>query len=92
MNFYANITSLYARVLPGDEMMAQMKVFIIAHVPEELLQSWLQHVRDFDVAHAGCHFEIVADCPDMSLKDMLLHLSIDPSLTFTALIDRARKP
>ncbi len=38
-----------------------MKVFIRATIPPELQQKWLQHVRDFDAANPGCHFEVMVD-------------------------------
>lgn len=37
--------------------MEKVKIFTVAHVPPALEQAWLQHLRDFDTAHAGCHFE-----------------------------------
>jgi hypothetical protein len=39
------------------------KIVTVAHIPEALEGQWLQHVRDFDVAHPGCHFEVLADSP-----------------------------
>jgi hypothetical protein len=36
-----------------------VKIFTVAHLPPELRQVWLQHLRDFDTAHPGCHFEVV---------------------------------
>ena len=38
-----------------------MKIFTVAEIPDELAQDWLQHLRDFDTAHPGCHFQVVAD-------------------------------
>jgi hypothetical protein len=67
-----------------------VKVFIVAHLPEALTQAWLQHLRDFDVAHPGCHFEIMADAPEMSLVDMLKELQVTPGLTFQQIIERGR--
>jgi hypothetical protein len=64
------------------------KVFITAHIPPELEKAWLQHVRDFDVAHEGCHFDIAMDAPEMSLKEMINKLQVDPALNFTQLFER----
>lgn len=38
-----------------------MKIYIVADVPDDLAKPWLQHLRDFDVAHPGCHFQIIGD-------------------------------
>lgn len=59
-----------------------VKVFTVAHVPEHLTQAWLQHLRDFDVAHPDCHFEVMADAPEMSFVDMLHQVRVTPGLTF----------
>ena len=58
------------------------KVFTIAHVPDELAQAWLQHLRDFDVAHPGCHFEVMQET-DVSLREAVEMLKVEPGLTFT---------
>jgi hypothetical protein len=65
------------------------KVFTVAHVPEALVQAWLQHLRDFDVAHPGCHFEVMADAPEMSFMDMLRQVQVTPGLTFQQIIERS---
>jgi hypothetical protein len=64
------------------------KVFTIAHVPDELVRSWLQHLRDFDTAHPGCHFEVVADSPDATVTQMIKALDLDPPLVFTTIFER----
>lgn len=66
----------------------RVKSLMAAHVPQELLQQWLQHVRDFDTANPGCHFEIVMDAPNLSIAEMIEKLRIDPELTITEVIDR----
>jgi hypothetical protein len=68
------------------------KVFIIAHIPPELEQAWLQHVRDFDTAHSGCHIEIgVEPSSDVPITEAVEMLRIDPALTFTKIYDRKRR-
>ena len=37
-----------------------VKVQLTADVPQDLMQALLQHMRDFDSAHPGCHFQILA--------------------------------
>jgi hypothetical protein len=41
-----------------------VKIFTCAHVPPSLEQKWLQHLRDFDAANPGCHFEVGVDGPE----------------------------
>lgn len=61
----------------GDEMktLVQLKVTMA----NELLGPFLQHVRDFDVANPGCHFEIFATAPDLPTEEVRRILErIDP--------------
>jgi hypothetical protein len=67
------------------------KTFIIAHIPPELEKAFMQHVRDFDVAHPGCHFEIGLEAPNASLADAIEILRVEPGLTFTEIFERATK-
>jgi hypothetical protein len=67
------------------------KTFIIAHVPAGLEQAFIQHVRDFDVAHPGCHFEIGLESPDLSLVEAIEMLRINPGLTLADVFTRARR-
>lgn len=67
------------------------KIFTIAHIPEELVQQWLQHLRNFDVAHPGCHFEIAIDTPpQMSVQEMTQMLVVEPGLTFADIFERRK--
>ena len=68
------------------------KVFTIATMPEELAQKWLQHLRDFDMGHPGCHFEVMVEPPaDIELVDAVRALRVDPELSFTAIFGRKKK-
>ena len=67
-----------------------VKIFTCAHVPESLEQKWLQHLRDFDTAHPGCHFEVGIDGPETSVADMVKRLTVEPGLTFTKIFERAK--
>lgn len=62
----------------------RVKIFTVAHVAPELQQKWLQHLRDFDVAHPGCHFEVMSDgAPGMSLPEIIETLQVNPGMTFS---------
>jgi hypothetical protein len=65
-----------------------IRIITIANVPDALAQPWLQHVRDFDVAHPGCHFEVMADALDMTLAQAVELLRVNPDLTFQQIFER----
>ncbi|HLY79783.1 MAG TPA: hypothetical protein VKQ70_10440 [Caulobacteraceae bacterium] len=67
------------------------KVFTLAHVPEALMQAWLQHLRDFDVAHPDCHFEVMADVPKVSFGEALTQVLVSPELSFQQVIERSQR-
>jgi len=67
-----------------------IKIFTVAHVPPDLAQAWLQHLRDFDTTHPGCHFEVMADAPDVPLADAVEMVRVNPGLTFTKVIERKK--
>ena len=68
-----------------------IKVFTIAHVPKDMVREWLQHLRNFDATHPGCHFEVGMDAPEVSIAEAVSALRIDPALTFTAIYSRKKK-
>lgn len=59
------------------------KIYTAADVPDDLMQQWLQHLRDFDIAHPGCHFQVFADVPDMPVGQVIEMLQVSPSLNVT---------
>ena len=65
-----------------------MKIFTVADVRNELVNDWLQHLRDFDAAHPGCHFEVLAEAPEMSLMQMIEVLRVNPDLPITEVFKR----
>ena len=67
-----------------------IKIFSIAHVLPTLENAWLQHLRDFDVAHPGCHFEVIADAPETTFNEAVEMLKISPGLSVTQIIERKR--
>jgi hypothetical protein len=71
-----------------DDASERAKFFITAHIPAALERGLLQHVRDFDTANPGCHFEIGIDGPDRPLVEMVEMLRVDPALTFTKIFER----
>ncbi len=74
----------------SDEQSVTVKIFTIAHVPDELQQAWLQHLRNFDAANPGCHFEVGIDAPDEPIGEMVKRLRVEPGLTFTQIFERAK--
>lgn len=58
------------------------KIFTVAHVHDNLAQAWLQHLRDFDTKHPGCHFEVFTEPPNASMADVIKLLQVEPGLTF----------
>jgi hypothetical protein len=48
-----------------------IKIFTVTHVPRDLAQAWLAHLRSFDVAHPCCHFEVMADAPTLPTAEMI---------------------
>jgi hypothetical protein len=58
------------------------KIFTVATITDGLEQDWLQHLRDFDIAHPGCHFRVGVSAADQrSITEIvdMLH-GIDPPL------------
>jgi hypothetical protein len=68
-----------------------MKLVVTAELPEELAQDFHQHVRDYDAAHPGCHFEIILDAPGLTVRQLVEAMQVDPPLPFQTLIERATK-
>ena len=67
----------------------RVKIFTVAHVPVELAQAWLQHLRNFDAAHRDCHFEVAAEPPpDISVAEMVEMVRVNPGLSFTKIFER----
>lgn len=65
-----------------------MKIFTVADVNEKLTTDWLQHLRNFDTEHPGCHFEVMGDAPDRSLSEIVEMMTINPNLSFTEVFER----
>jgi hypothetical protein len=67
-----------------------VRIITIANVPDGLAQAWLQHLRDFDVAHPGCHFEVMADALDLTLAQAVELVRVNPDLSFKQVFERGR--
>ena len=65
-----------------------MIIATVAHMPDELGQAWLQHLRDFDAQHPGCHFNVLGDTPDKSIAEVVKMLEVNPALTLIDIIGR----
>jgi hypothetical protein len=68
------------------------KIYTLAHIVPGLEKKWLQHLRDFDAANAGCHFEVIADQPDATLPEIVEMLRIKPGLSVVQIMERKRRP
>jgi len=64
--------------------MADDKQLIItrAFVPQALTHAWLQHLRDFDTLHPGCHFEIMLEDSGLTMREMIDKITLDPEMNF----------
>jgi hypothetical protein len=67
-----------------------MKIALQCDVPDDLANAWLQHLRDFDVAHPGCHFEVMMQADGIvPVKRMLDMLKLNPALDIMEVYERA---
>ena len=66
-------------------------IYTLARVPSALAQKWLQHLRDFDTANPGCHFEVIGDAPTLSFHEMIEVLRVNPGFSFEQVMMRERK-
>jgi hypothetical protein len=67
------------------------RIFTMAQVPPSLEREWLQHLRNFDTAHPGCHFEVIADTPHYTFREIIDLLRVNPHLPLQEIIAR-KKP
>ena len=40
----------------------------------------MQHLRDFDTTHPGCHFKVDALAPEMTIEEVRRMMDVDPPL------------
>jgi hypothetical protein len=63
-----------------------------SHLPStKLLQEFLQHVRDFDTANPGCHFEIAIEVEDVPTDKAVEWLKLNPVLDLQVVYKAAAK-
>ena len=67
-------------------MTKRITIFTRAIVAAEHAHAWLQHLRDFDVAHPDSHFEVLVDAPDAPLAEVIGFLRVSPELPTRAVI------
>lgn len=68
----------------------KMKIVTVADLPYDLANKWLQHLRDFDSANPGCHFEVLADAPGMPFDQVVKTLAVDPALSVIDVMVRGK--
>jgi hypothetical protein len=68
-----------------------MKILAQCDVPDELANAWLQHLRDFDAAHPGCHFEVMmTNDAIVPVADMIELLKVNPPIPLRAVYELAK--
>lgn len=43
---------------------------VVVEMPDDLLQEFIQHCRDFDATHADCEMKILAKADDKTVEEM----------------------
>lgn len=63
--------------------MAKAEILIQAELDDDLIQAFLQHVRDFDTDHPGqCHFRMAAVADGKTVAEMdAIFAAIRPPFT-----------
>jgi hypothetical protein len=72
-----------------------MKILAQCDIPDELAQAWAQHLRDFDAAHPGCHFEVMMQTDaTVPVREMVEILKVSPALSLVEVYEfaKAAKP
>jgi hypothetical protein len=69
-----------------------MKILAQGDIPDELVQAWFQHLRDFDVAHPGCHFEVMMTTDAIvPVQRMVELLKVTPEIPLRQIYEFAKK-
>jgi hypothetical protein len=66
--------------MTSDATSNHILICTMAHVPPDLAKPWLQHLRDFDTKHEGCHFEVLEEAPRLTLPEMIEALQVNPEI------------
>lgn len=69
-------------------------VQILGDVPSEVVRDFLQHIRDFDARHAGCHFKmsVVTNTSETAQELAAVLQSLDPPFTDISVINLGGRP
>ena len=66
-----------------------MRIVTEADVPDELAREWLQHLRNFDTAHPGCHFDVIMETErPVPMAEMVETVRVEPELDIVKLISK----
>jgi hypothetical protein len=69
-----------------------VKIIAQCDIPDKLANAWLQHLRDFDAAHPGCHFEVMMQSGrTVPVREMVESLKVEPELSIEEVFERKRK-
>lgn len=63
-------------------MTAEAVVSILGSIPPARVREFLQHIRSFDHAHAGCHFKIQIASPTAESANEIVQMlaGLDPPI------------
>lgn len=65
-----------------------MRMSVLAEIPDRYAEEWLLHMRAFDLAHLGCHFQLVADAPNLSTESVAEMLKRTPGFDSVVVVPR----
>ena len=69
-----------------------MRYVVQGTIPDELANKFLQHIRDFDSKHPGCHFSIMMQSGrEVPIAEMIESLRVEPELTVFQVFERLRE-
>ena len=69
-----------------------MKILAQCEIPDALANAWLQHLRNFDAAHPGCHFEVMIQSGrTVPVREMIETMKVYPELTIEEVFERKSK-
>jgi hypothetical protein len=50
--------------------MGRATMQIVAELPDDLIQEFIQYVRDYDSSHPECHFQMMVKADEKTVEEM----------------------